>query len=219
MHNRKIQAVVFDFNGTLFWDTHLHNEAWDIFLEKHGLSLTDGQKHEFIHGRNNKETFTTLFSGNLTLGEITAHHTEKEQIYRDLCLQTDMKLAPGAEDFIEYLHDRGITFTIATASAKVNVDFFFKQFKLDRYFSIEKVTYDDGEMKSKPDPEIFLRAMGNIGAEPESTLIFEDSVAGIGAAENSGAGKIIIVNSTGADYSAWDLQVITGFDEVNREMF
>jgi len=31
----KIKGVIFDFNGTLFWDTDLHNKAWDAFLERH----------------------------------------------------------------------------------------------------------------------------------------------------------------------------------------
>jgi len=34
----KYKYVIFDFNGTLYWDTHLHNEAWNRFLEKHLIS-------------------------------------------------------------------------------------------------------------------------------------------------------------------------------------
>jgi len=29
----KYSGVIFDFNGTLYWDTPLHDLAFDIFLE------------------------------------------------------------------------------------------------------------------------------------------------------------------------------------------
>jgi len=48
------RGVIFDFNGTLLWDTELHNRAWDEFLKKHNLKLSDKEKNEKIHGRNNE---------------------------------------------------------------------------------------------------------------------------------------------------------------------
>lgn len=39
-----IKGVIFDFNGTLFFDTHLHNRAWDIFLDRYSLMLQDVEK-------------------------------------------------------------------------------------------------------------------------------------------------------------------------------
>jgi beta-phosphoglucomutase-like phosphatase (HAD superfamily) len=54
---------------------------------------------------------------------------------------------------------------------------------------------------------------------PEETLIFEDSLLGIQAAENAVAGQIIIVNSNQDDYSHWSYPVIRNFDEVDRKQF
>ena len=51
------------------------------------------------------------------------------------------------------------------------------------------------------------------------TLIFEDSTSGILAAENSKAKKIIIVDSAKNDYSKWNYDVITSFDEVDTSIF
>lgn len=44
------KGAIFDFNGTLFWDTPFHDKAFDIFLEKRGLHLTDEEKRVKIHG-------------------------------------------------------------------------------------------------------------------------------------------------------------------------
>jgi len=58
---KKIKGAVFDFNGTLFWDTSFHNRAWDIFLENHSISLSDSEKHESLHGRTNREILLNIF--------------------------------------------------------------------------------------------------------------------------------------------------------------
>lgn len=58
-----------------------------------------------------------------------------------------------------------------------------------------------------------------MGLRECETLIFEDSISGIIAAENSKAAKIIIVNSNDDDYSRWDYQQITNFIEVDKNLF
>ena len=121
----KIKGVIFDFNGTLFWDTTLHNKAWDIFLERHNFELSDNEKNEKIHGKNNKDILNGLFQQKLLQEDIDKFGKEKEKIYQELCLQTKMQLAPGAVDFFNYLKEKSIPFVIATASEIDNVDFYF----------------------------------------------------------------------------------------------
>lgn len=214
-----IKGVVFDFNGTLFWDTELHNEAWDIFLEKHEIGLSNEDKYETLHGKNNKDILNALFSKQNSDKEIEILSTEKEDIYQQLCLQTDMLLAPGAAEFLNFLKKIKIPFTIATASDKYNVDFFFRNLGLDSFFDRSKVIYNDGHIFSKPHPQIFQKAMEIMNLKGHETLVFEDSVSGITAAENAGAAKIIIVNSYGDDYGRWNYQKIKNFDEIDRNLF
>ncbi len=214
-----IKGVVFDFNGTLFWDTKLHNEAWDIFLEKNGIRLTDREKVEKIHGKNNKDIIGNLFPKQLGNDEISELSTEKERIYQDLCLKTEMQLAPGAKEFLSFLMTENIPYTIATASDLGNVNFYFEYLGLNSFFDLSKVIYDDGSMLSKPSPQIFQRAIAIIGIKERDILIFEDSISGIMAAENAGVGRIIIVDSNGNDYDRWNYQKITKFSEVDKDIF
>ncbi|MCF7928079.1 MAG: HAD family phosphatase [Spirochaetales bacterium] len=214
-----IESVVFDFNGTLFWDTRLHNQAWDRFLEQHHISLTDSEKHRILHGRYNADIMQMLFDRPLSDREIAGFIEEKEGIYRRLCLEQHMELAPGAACFLDFLQDRGSAFTIATASGLGNLNFYFEHLGLERWFDMGKITYDNGTHPGKPDPEIFLAAMELIGAAPRSTIIFEDSENGIRAAERTGAAEVYIVNSNNEDYSRWPHPVITDFDQVDRSFF
>lgn len=213
-------GVIFDFNATLFWDTKLHNKAWDIFLTKHGLFLSDEDKFKKMHGKNNKDLFLELFNKPLSDVEIQKYVLEKEGLYQDLCLQTDMQLAPGASDFLDFLKDEKIPFTIATASGKENLDFYFEHLPLTRWFKYDKVVYNNGKIKGKPDPQIYQDALAIIGKQPEDVIIFEDAVAGLQSARNAKAGKIIVVNSNDDDYTDWsDCQIIKNFDEVDRTQF
>jgi beta-phosphoglucomutase len=215
----KLKGVVFDFNGTLFWDTKIHNKAWDIILEKRGVKISDIEKDEKIHGKNNNDIWKTLFTEQLSENEIDRFCLEKEMIYQELCLKTDLQLAPGARDFLNFLMINKIPHTIATASGPENIDFYFRYLKLNHFFDRSKVIYNDGSILSKPHPQIFHKAIDILGILENETLVFEDSKVGIMAAENAGVGRIIIVDSNGVDYNNWNYQIIKDFFEVDRNLF
>lgn len=215
----KLKGVVFDFNGTLFWDTKIHNKAWDIFLERRGKKMSDEEKDRKMHGKNNNEILNFFFPEQLTKKEIESCIAEKERIYQELVLQTNMCLAPGAEEFLNFLLIKKIPNTIATSAGIENIDFYFDHLKLNRFFDKSKVVYNDGSVLSKPHPQIYQKAINILGIMEDETLVFEDSKAGIMAAENAGVVKIIIVDSNGADYSSWNYQIIKNFIEVDRNLF
>ena len=79
--------------------------------------------------------------------------------------------------------------------------------------------FNNGRIKSKPDPQIFNKAMNVMGLSEKETLIFEDSISGIKAAENANVAKIIIVNSNDDDYRNWSYQQIKNFAEVDKRLF
>jgi HAD superfamily hydrolase (TIGR01509 family) len=131
-----------------------------------------------------------------------------------------MPMAPGAEEFLDYLKNHHIPFTIATASGKENLDFYFEYLPLSRWFEYDKVVYNNGKIKGKPDPQIYQIAMSVIDKKPEEVIIFEDAVAGLQAARNANAGKIIVVDSNDDDYTDWsDCQIIKNFNEVDKSQF
>lgn len=215
----KFRGVVFDFNGTLFWDTKLHNKAWDVFLARHNMSLSEEEMFRNIHGKNNKDIFLTLFP-DINQRQIDNYIAEKEGIYQQLCLLTDMQMAPGAISFFRFLKENHVPFTIATASGRENLDFYFKHLPISQWFAYDKIIYNNGEIKGKPDPQIYQLAMAKIGCNPHETIVFEDANMGLLAARNARVGRIIVVDSNDDDYSDWSsCQKIKNFDEVDRNLF
>lgn len=210
------KSVIFDFNGTLFWDTQFQEKSWDEYFEQHRIYLSPDEKREFLHGRNGEDTFNYIFKRLHSKEEIQTLTEEKEILYRAECLKHQMILAPGAISLIEYLLNKEIQIGIATASGKTNVDFFIKELNLMQYFKQEHIIYNDGSIKGKPNPDLFIRAMKTLNVSKDEVIIFEDSISGIKAAENAGVSNIIIVNSNDDDYNNYNYPIISHFDQFDR---
>lgn len=212
------KAAIFDFNGTLFWDTAYHNEAFDIFLSKHNITLSDQEKRVKIHGKSNRDIMVSIFEREFTNEEAYPLALEKELIYQELCIH-DLRLGPGAEDLLNLLKNNCIPFTIATSCGLENVDFYFKNMNLEKWFVQSGIVFNDGSLRAKPFPDLFIAASEKLNISALETIFFEDSIAGIQAAENAGAGKIYIVNSTNEDFSNSPHEVITHFNQVDQKLF
>ena len=212
---KKFKGIIFDFNGTLLWDTQLHNHAWDIFLEKYNIRLSNNDKNNVIHGKTNEEILKIIFNNTLTKKEMFNLSEEKEALYRKLFRDTNPELAEGAVELFQFCISNNIKTAIATSSCKSNVDFYIKRYNLLNWFKPEFIVYDDGTLKSKPDPGIYLHTINKMELDKKDIIIFEDSVSGINAALNSKAGKVIIVNSGKNNFNIRSCERINSFTEFN----
>ena len=194
-----MEGVIFDFNGTMFLDSPLHERAWiEMAAKLRSQPLGVEEFYANLQGRTNLQIITYLLGREPSPAELTDITEEKELLYRTRCSAPDglHTLAPGVEDFLNLLKPTGIPFTIATGSYKPNVDFYFSHLGLAKWFNINNVIYDDGTYPGKPYPDIFLKAAAKIGVEPSKCLVFEDSYAGIKSATTAGIGRIVTVEHT-----------------------
>ena len=70
--------------------------------------------------------------------------------------------------------------------------FTLKHSDSDRWFDTELFVYDDGTIAIKPEPDIYLKAAGRLGAGPGELVVVEDTYYGAIAAKRAGAGYLII---------------------------
>lgn len=190
---RVFEGIVFDFNGTLLWDMDLHEKVWREIAYRHlGRTLTaDEWIHGFV-GRTNAEIWPFLVGHEPDKPEIHRLSEEKERIYRDLLVSMPdrLKLVDGATVLFDLCVKNGIKIAIGTAAGKTNVDFYVKTFGLAKWFTPDRIVYDDGTMPGKPDPALFRTAMERIGVEPARCIVVEDGILGIQSARAAGAGKV-----------------------------
>ena len=124
---------------------------------------------------------------------------------------------------MDYLKENNIPRTIATMSEWDNVEFYIKEFQLERWFDLDKIVYSDGTIAGKPAPDIFLIAADKIKLKPSECVVVEDALAGIKSAESAGIGKIIAIASLEPVefYKQFDCveKIIKNFYEFDRTIF
>ncbi len=195
------KGLVFDFNGTLFWDTWQNREAWKAMSRRlRGTEFSDAES-ALLNGRTNPATIEYLLGHAPTPQEIARISEEKEEMYIALCLghPQRLRLAPGAEQLLDTCKALGVPLAIATSCGAGNLARYIEWFDLHRWFSDDRITYDRGLFPGKPHPAVYLAAAKTLDLRPQDCIVFEDTRSGIESAIAAGIGRIWAVASEMAD--------------------
>lgn len=194
------KKIIFDFNGTMIFDTPLHYRAWDNFMPPLiGRPLTREELDRYIIGQANADIFRRYLGSDTAPERIAQLTYEKEAEYRRQCLldPATFRLVDGLTEFLDYLKAEGFSLTIATGSPIENLTFYLEQFNLRRWFMAEDIIYDDGTYPGKPAPDIYLLTMARLGVTPADCIVFEDSLGGVTSAHAAGIETIIALSESG----------------------
>jgi beta-phosphoglucomutase len=188
------QAVIFDIDGTIVDNMHLHAEAFSVFAERHGLPPLTSDDRARLDGRRNSEIFPILFKRDVSREEWEAYEHEKEGLYRALSRGrlTPMK---GLHDLIAHLKADGIKVALATSAPELNVAHTLTELGLNGDFPI--IVRGDQVPRGKPAPDVFLEAARRLGVEPADCLVFEDAPMGVEAGK--AAGMVVAALTTSFD--------------------
>lgn len=89
-------AVIFDFNGTMFFDSDKHEQAWRRYLEQElGKRISWQTYQREVHGKDNADIVRYFWGAQVSAEEISRRSEEKESLYRELCLADKGRLSPG----------------------------------------------------------------------------------------------------------------------------
>ena len=222
----KYRGIIFDFNGTLYWDSAKHKETWREYSKKlRGTPFTDEEMIKYMFGRTNEQIIKYAIGKQPTPEMVEKYGQEKEALYRQMCLEDkeNFHLAQGVESFLDFLKEKNIPRTIATMSDKVNVDFYIEHFHLEKWFDIDKIVYSNGIIPGKPAPDIYEIAAKNLELKPEECIVVEDALSGIEAARAAGIGKIIAICSEESPELYKSIPAVGGiinnFDEFDKNLF
>ena len=130
------KGVIFDFNGTLFFDNDKHVLAWnEISRLLRGCDITDEELHGKFNGTPNDQIIKYMTDGKASLEEVKEYSSKKEAFYREFCKKDKehFHLVKGSVEYFEWLTNHKFPYTIASASIKENIDFFRESFHLDKY--------------------------------------------------------------------------------------
>lgn len=210
------KAVIFDFNGTLFFDNDKHIKAWgeiSKLLRGHGIS--EDELHTHINGVPNHKVVSYMLNGKASEADMQKYSNLKEEYYRKFCKEDEehFHLVKGSEAFFDKLKEKSIPFTIASASIKANIEFFVESFHLDQWIDPSNIIYDDGTYENKV--LMFQHAADILHTDIKDTLIIEDSISGIHNAYVAGCSKIIVVDSANKEE---EYKKLSGVVEVIKDL-
>lgn len=202
-----IKGIIFDLDGVLTFTDKYHYMAWkkiadeeDIYFDEEinkrlrGVSRLDSL--EIILERANKE---------YTQEDKVALAEKKNKLYIELLanLSSD-DVAINADQVLNDLRGKGLK--LAVGSSSKNTNLILKNTNLGSYFDVVV----DGNMieKSKPNPEVFLKAAELLGIKPSEALVVEDAVAGIEAGVNGGFMTVAISTAKESNLPNYKINVL-----------
>jgi beta-phosphoglucomutase len=170
-------------DGTLIDNTPYHFKSWQSFFKNHGLGdITQETYKTDISGVPIIETLRRLFpdADETTLRD---YLEEKEKFYREIYAPF-LRPINGLENFLSELKDVGVKMAMASSATMEDINFILNKVPIRDDF--EAIIDGSRVTKGKPNPQIFLKAAEELNARPEDCVVFEDSLAGIKAANAAG---------------------------------
>lgn len=214
-----MKAVIFDFNGTLFFDNDKHIQAWgEISKILRGKPIEDEELHTHVNGVPNIKVIQYFMNQKVSNEKLEYYSKLKEEIYRKCCKEhkESFHLVKGATKYFGLLKDNRIPFTICSASILENINFFVESFELDKWINPNTIVYDNGTYENKV--RMFLDSAKILNVDIKDCIIIEDSMSGIKNAYEAGCRNIIVVNSANNKESFEKMpgviQVIEDFEEL-----
>jgi alpha,alpha-trehalose phosphorylase len=209
MQIQKYKAVIFDLDGVLVSTDHYHFLAWGCIAQELGIPF-DENSNNALRGVSRMESLDIILnSGNLVLEEKEKIKLaeKKNAIYRNYLQAMDPSSVDiGIRPVLKHLKSMGIK--IAIGSSSKNARFILEKTGLAHYFdAVMDGTYIT---KSKPDPEVFLKAAAALGVAPADALVVEDAAAGIEAAHCGGFSSAAIGDAYNSPLATIKLETLAG---------
>jgi beta-phosphoglucomutase len=179
-----IKAFIFDLDGVIVDTAKYHFIAWQKIATEIGIEFTL-ENNEQLKGVSRVRSLELI----LELGKVEASQEDKnkwliqknEDYLSYLVDMDESELLPGILPILKYLKENNQK--IALGSASKNARPILEKTGILHYF--DAIVDGNDVSNAKPDPEVFLQAAKLLGISNENSIVFEDSVAGIQAANTA----------------------------------
>ncbi len=212
-----IEAVVFDFDGTILDTERAGTAAWQQLFERYGQTLPLDQWLPNIGQTDVYLPAPHLIE--LAGLDKTAEQIKEERRKLKLEILADDGPMPGVLDRIKEAKEMGLKLGIASTSEARWLNYHLPRLGLLFEFEAVRGRSDVGGV-GKPEPDVYLSALEGLRTDPANGLALEDSVNGVIAAKRAGMKVVAIPNplTRHMDYSAADLVLHSMADMTLEEM-
>jgi len=189
------QAVILDLDGLMVDSEPLHQCAFNELLERRGIAYrfeTEeyGKCFVGIPVVENAHYLIARFNLRGTPAEVIA---EREAIYEQLIADpANIVVMPHLFDLLDALQAWGISLGVASGSPRNQVETILHGLKIFARF--QTIVAGTDVLRTKPAPDVYLRAAEEIGIAPADCTALEDSATGVTAAKAAGMRAIAVPN-------------------------
>ena len=202
--------MIFDLDGVLCFTDKYHYQAWKKLADRLGIYF-DEKINGRLRGVSRMQSLEIILERSdrrYTEEEKAAFAAEKNAVYRELLAEmTPADVPEEVRKTLEELKECG--WRLAVGSSSKNAPLILEKTDLAGYF--DAVSDGNNIVRSKPDPEVFLKAAEFLGLQPEECLVVEDALAGIEAGIAGGFKTAAIGDAT--RYKRADIQ-LTSFSDL-----
>jgi HAD superfamily hydrolase (TIGR01509 family) len=186
---KNIKAIVFDMDGVIFDSERCIIECWEKVAEKYGFTGIKEVCYECT-GTNAATTRQIMLDH---YGEDFPYEEYKQEssgMFHKMYDGGKLPTKPGIKELLEHLKSKGYKIGLASSTRRENVVMELRDAGLIDYF--EHLICGDMVERSKPDPDIYLKACKALDVEPAEAVAIEDSFNGIRSAYAGGLHPIMI---------------------------
>lgn len=199
----KIRGIIFDLDGVLVFTDRYHYLAWKELADELKIPF-DEVVNDRLRGVSRMESLEIILENDRTAvrseAEKEALAKKKNKIYQKLLAKmTPADVSATVRSTLLDLREKG--YRLAVGSSSKNAKYIMVQTHLSDYF--DAVSDGTNITRSKPDPEVFLKAAAFLGLKPEECAVVEDADAGILAAKAGNMTAVAIgagIKGGAADY-------------------
>lgn len=179
------KAFIFDLDGVIVDTAKFHFVAWQRLAASLGINFTE-KENEQLKGVSRVNSLKKIleWGDKESSPELFQEKMDQKNIeYLDLIKTLSVNdILPGVHDFLLELKSQNQP--IALGSASKNARPILEKLGIKDMFDV--IVDGTNVTKAKPDPEVFLNACNQLGFSPQDSVVFEDSVAGVQAANTAG---------------------------------
>lgn len=178
-----VKGMIFDMDGLLLDTERVSQKGWNYAAQHFNLPFPDNF-HQVILGKTSKlieEIYYQYTDGSVKYEDFRAVLLDFVETYHQ---QEGTRPMKGAVSLLEYCKENGIKVIVATSTYQERARLQLTRAGLIDYFDI--IVSGDMVKRSKPNPDIFLKAVEELGLSKLDCMVFEDSNAGVEAAIRGG---------------------------------
>lgn len=192
-----MKAIIFDLDGVICHTDEYHYQAWKAMADSMGIYF-DRCVNNRLRGVSRMESLEIIleqYHGQLSKAEKEALATQKNELYKEsLKNMSPADLRDEVKTTLHALRERG--YKLAIGSSSKNAPFILQQLGLGSFF--DAISDGNNITRSKPDPEVFIKAARMLCIAPEECLVVEDAVSGA-IAGKAGGMKVACVGDASAE--------------------